>query len=308
MAQPLIRPRLARLRVSRLMRAAATPRPGESDQPHGLPDPQSRVLRFALLPQPRIQSGRKPAPLRQVQQPQRSRPQLHPGSDRQGRSGPAFRLCGGFETAEGNSEQGSAGCARPPLPQQGSARVCYAHSDHREHRHFRLAAPAQTSGARPVASRAGVRNSRPVRGLLRRMKAHLTRRYWFSASHRLHSDAMSPEENQRTYGKCNNPHGHGHNYALEVTVSGPVDQATGMVCNLVELDDFVHAQILERFGHENLNTLAAFRKRVPTTENLCREIFEILQRGFTAAHLDKVRLEETMMNSFEYAGDAEVRK
>jgi len=80
------------------------------------------------------------------------------------------------------------------------------------------------------------------------------------------------------------------------------------VCNLVELDDFVHAQILERFGHENLNTLAAFRKRVPTTENLCREIFEILQRGFIAAHLDKVRLEETMMNSFEYAGDAEVRK
>jgi 6-pyruvoyltetrahydropterin/6-carboxytetrahydropterin synthase len=140
------------------------------------------------------------------------------------------------------------------------------------------------------------------------MKAHLTRRYWFSASHRLHSDAMSPEENQRTYGKCNNPHGHGHNYALEVTVSGPVDQGTGMVCNLVELDNFVQSQILERFGHENLNTLAAFRERVPTTENLCREIFEILQRGFTAAHLDKVRLEETMMNSFEYAGDAEVRK
>ncbi|HEY6936472.1 MAG TPA: 6-carboxytetrahydropterin synthase [Terriglobales bacterium] len=140
------------------------------------------------------------------------------------------------------------------------------------------------------------------------MKAHLTRRYWFSASHRLHSDAMSPEENQRTYGKCNNPHGHGHNYALEVTVSGPVDQGTGMVCNLVELDNFVQSQILERFGHENLNTLAAFRERVPTTENLCREIFEILQRGFSAAHLEKVRLEETMMNSFEYAGDAEVRK
>jgi 6-pyruvoyltetrahydropterin/6-carboxytetrahydropterin synthase len=140
------------------------------------------------------------------------------------------------------------------------------------------------------------------------MKAHLTRRYWFSASHRLHSDSMSPEENQRTYGKCNNPHGHGHNYALEVTVSGPVDQATGMVCNLVDLDDFVHAQILERFDHENLNTLATFRECVPTTENLCREIFEILQRGFTAAHLDKVRLEETMMNSFEYAGVAGVRK
>ena len=140
------------------------------------------------------------------------------------------------------------------------------------------------------------------------LKIELGRRYRFAASHRLHSDAMSAEENQRTYGKCNNPHGHGHNYALEVTVSGPVDQATGMVCNLVDLDNFVQAQILERFGHENLNTLAAFRERVPTTENLCREIFEILQRGFNAAHLEKVRLEETMMNSFEYAGDAEVRK
>lgn len=140
------------------------------------------------------------------------------------------------------------------------------------------------------------------------MKAHLTRRYWFSASHRLHSDAMSAEENRLTYGKCNNPHGHGHNYALEVTVSGPVNQATGMVCNLVDLDDFVHIRILERFDHENLNMLAAFRECVPTTENLCREIFEILQRGFTAAHLEKIRLEETMMNSFEYAGGAEIRK
>src|SRR5438477_12132533 len=140
------------------------------------------------------------------------------------------------------------------------------------------------------------------------MKPHLPRRYRFSASHRLHSPEMSADENRVTYGKCNNPYGHGHNYALEVTVSGPVDQATGMVCNLVELDDFVQGKILERFGHENLNTLSAFRDRVPTTENLCREIFEILQRGFTAAHLEKVRLEETMMNSFEYAGDTEIRK
>ncbi len=140
------------------------------------------------------------------------------------------------------------------------------------------------------------------------MKVHLTRRYWFSASHRLHSEGMSEEENRLTYGKCNNPHGHGHNYALEVTVSGAVDAGTGMVCNLVDLDEFVHGRILARFDHENLNTLEVFRERVPTTENLCREIFEILQRGFTAAHLEKVRLEETMMNSFEYAGGAEIRK
>ncbi len=137
----------------------------------------------------------------------------------------------------------------------------------------------------------------------RNMKAHLTRRYMFSASHRLHSDEMSNEENRATYGKCNNPYGHGHNYALEVTVSGPVDEATGMVCNLVDLDGFVHAQILERFDHQNLNTLPEFSGRVPTTENLCIAIFDIVKRRFHKAHLDKVRIEETMLNSFEYAGD-----
>jgi len=76
------------------------------------------------------------------------------------------------------------------------------------------------------------------------MKAYLTRRYWFSASHRLHSAEMSAEQNQAVYGKCNNPHGHGHNYSLEVTVSGPVDSQTGMVCNLVDLDRFVNDKIL----------------------------------------------------------------
>jgi 6-pyruvoyltetrahydropterin/6-carboxytetrahydropterin synthase len=140
------------------------------------------------------------------------------------------------------------------------------------------------------------------------MKAHLTRRYMFSASHRLHSKAMSDEENLRTYGKCNNPHGHGHNYMLEVTVSGPVQESTGMVCNLVDLDGFVKSKILERFDIQNLNTLAEFASNVPTTEGLCTVIYEILQRGFDLAHLEKVRLEETMMNSFEYAGGAELRR
>ena len=137
------------------------------------------------------------------------------------------------------------------------------------------------------------------------MKAYLTRRYRFSASHRLHNAEMSAEENRSTYGKCNNPHGHGHNYFLEVTVSGPVDAATGMVCNLVDLDGFVHSQILARYDLEDLNRLQEFSAVVPTTENLCIEIFEILQRGFRAAHLEKVRIEETMLNSFEYAGSRE---
>jgi len=113
---------------------------------------------------------------------------------------------------------------------------------------------------------------------------------------------MSPEENRATYGKCNNPHGHGHNYTLEVTVSGQVDPKTGMVCNLVDLDGFVANEILDRYHLGNLNTMQEFEVTVPTTENLCIHIFEILQRGFRNAHLERVRLEETMMNSFEYTG------
>jgi 6-pyruvoyltetrahydropterin/6-carboxytetrahydropterin synthase len=136
------------------------------------------------------------------------------------------------------------------------------------------------------------------------MKAHLSRRYLISASHRLHSEAMSEKENQATYGKCNNPYGHGHNYIIEVTVSGQVDEQTGMVCNLVDLDGFMRSEVLARFDHQNLNTLREFSQEVPTTENLCIRIYEIVQRGFRHAHLERVRLEETMMNSFEYAGEA----
>ncbi len=139
------------------------------------------------------------------------------------------------------------------------------------------------------------------------MKAHLSRRYRISASHRLHSEAMSADENQSTYGKCNNPHGHGHNYTIEVTVSGPVDGQTGMVCNLADLDGFVEQEVLDRYDHENLNTLQEFAQDVPTTENLCLKIYEILHRGFTLAHLEKVRIEETSLNSFEYSGSTAPR-
>lgn len=139
------------------------------------------------------------------------------------------------------------------------------------------------------------------------MKAYLTRRYWFCASHRLHCEDMSEAENQAVYGKCNNPHGHGHNYAVEVTVAGQVEPRTGMVCNLTDLDGFVRENILERFGHENLNTLPEFQGVVPTTENLSIAIFHILEAGFPHARVEKVRIEETMLNSFEYAGGREVR-
>jgi 6-pyruvoyltetrahydropterin/6-carboxytetrahydropterin synthase len=139
------------------------------------------------------------------------------------------------------------------------------------------------------------------------MKAHLTRRYLFSASHRLHAAALSDEQNLVTYGKCNNPFGHGHNYALEVTVSGQVSAETGMVCDLVDLDEAVRHTILDRFDHQNLNRLKDFAALVPTTENLTEIIYKILKQNFQAAHLQKIRIEETLMNSFESAGGAEPR-
>ncbi len=139
------------------------------------------------------------------------------------------------------------------------------------------------------------------------MKAYLTKRYRFSASHRLHSDELSEDQNWVTYGKCNNPHGHGHNYALEVTVAGQVDPRTGMVYDLGALDAAVESSIIKRFGHENLNCLQDFRRIVPTSENLAKKIYEILKRELSHVTLERVKLDETSQNSFEYAGDAELR-
>jgi 6-pyruvoyltetrahydropterin/6-carboxytetrahydropterin synthase len=135
------------------------------------------------------------------------------------------------------------------------------------------------------------------------MKVYLTRRYWLAASHRLHSPKLSQEQNRATYGKCNNPYGHGHNYAVEVTVGGQIDPATGMICDLGEVDGVVAREVLERFDHQNLNCLPEFRDVVPTSENLCKAIFQVLQPRLRAAHLERVRLEETSMNSFEYSGN-----
>lgn len=139
------------------------------------------------------------------------------------------------------------------------------------------------------------------------MKAYLTRRYKFSASHRLHSPAFSEEENRRMYGKCNNPHGHGHNYKFEITVSGEPAVDTGMICNLADLDSFVDREIMPQFQLGNLNRLDAFRHVVPTTENLSRELFHLFRDKFHFAKVEKIRIEETMMNSFEYGGDQQLR-
>ena len=133
------------------------------------------------------------------------------------------------------------------------------------------------------------------------MKAYLTRRYHFSASHRLHAESLSEKQNRETFGKCNNPFGHGHNYAVAVTFAGSVDPATGMVCNLADLDSFAAVHLLERFDRMNLNTLDLFLKQVPTTENLAIELHGIFA-AFPHAQLAHLHVEETGNNSFDYAG------
>jgi 6-pyruvoyltetrahydropterin/6-carboxytetrahydropterin synthase len=131
------------------------------------------------------------------------------------------------------------------------------------------------------------------------MKAYFGRRYTLSASHRLHSDALTAEENRAAYGKCNNPHGHGHNYVVEVLVGGAVQPETGMVINLVDLDEVVRTNVLQRFDHTNLNLDPLFASEVPTTENLCREVFRLVSSNLPAGKLEYVRVEETENNFFE---------
>jgi 6-pyruvoyltetrahydropterin/6-carboxytetrahydropterin synthase len=139
----------------------------------------------------------------------------------------------------------------------------------------------------------------------------VTRRYRFAASHRLHTSQLSGEENQRIYGKCNNPYGHGHNYVLEVSARGPLDDRTGTAANVPLLDGLVERQVLAAFGHRNLNTeVAAFGGAVvPTSENLGVEICRLLKRHWHEAFpedrpkLEKIRIAETDRNIFEIEAD-----
>lgn len=154
---------------------------------------------------------------------------------------------------------------------------------------------------------------------------YLTRRYRISAAHRLHNPALNAAENERLYGKCNNPRGHGHDYGLEVTVAGEPDPRTGMVMDLGLLDTLVDREVMFRFDHKHLNLdTENFRDQVPTTENLCAEIYRVLAANFPVwagspesepggggredsapgARLVRVRVEETSKNFFEYFGEA----
>jgi 6-pyruvoyltetrahydropterin/6-carboxytetrahydropterin synthase len=135
------------------------------------------------------------------------------------------------------------------------------------------------------------------------LNVSLTRRYRFAASHRLHNSIFSDEKNQKLYGKCNNPYGHGHNYVVEVTVTGPVDDATGMIANLSDLDPFVQREVVEPFDQTYLNADAPeFLAVVPTTENLASVIYQRLAK-FPKARVERVLIEETRNNSFEVFGD-----
>lgn len=140
----------------------------------------------------------------------------------------------------------------------------------------------------------------------------LTRRYRFAASHRLHSRELSPAENARLYGKCNNPYGHGHDYILEVTVRGRVDRETGILVPLQELDNLVESRVLKLFRNRNINMdVPQFRELVPTTENVALIIARLLEAGWrdvfarSEARLDRVHIQETDRNGFEVMlGDA----
>ncbi|HXM42880.1 MAG TPA: 6-carboxytetrahydropterin synthase [Bryobacteraceae bacterium] len=134
----------------------------------------------------------------------------------------------------------------------------------------------------------------------------VTRKYRFSASHRLHAPQLDEAENRALYGKCNNPFGHGHNYEIAVTVRGPVEPRSGRAVDAELLDGLVRRQVLEPFEHRNLNEeVEAFRAAVPTSENLGREVVRRLKQNWQAVfpadwpRLERVAIAETSRNAFE---------
>jgi 6-pyruvoyltetrahydropterin/6-carboxytetrahydropterin synthase len=133
-------------------------------------------------------------------------------------------------------------------------------------------------------------------------QASVTRRYRFCAAHRLHTDHLSPKDNQTVFGKCNNPNGHGHNYVVLVTVKSEVPTATGGGMDLDRLDQTVGQQVISRFDHHDLNQDSGFAHRTTTGENLVLLIWDLLVQSLPEGQLEKVGLIETRDNYFEYAG------
>jgi 6-pyruvoyltetrahydropterin/6-carboxytetrahydropterin synthase len=134
----------------------------------------------------------------------------------------------------------------------------------------------------------------------------VTARLTFSAAHRLHNPNRDADWNRRTYGKCDNPRGHGHNYALEVSVRGPIDPETGMVIDLKQLKDIMRDRVIDRVDHTNLNEDVGFlRGVIPTAENLARSFWQQLAPAIEHGELYEVILQETERNSVRYRGEDE---
>ena len=133
---------------------------------------------------------------------------------------------------------------------------------------------------------------------------YLTRRAVFSASHRLHSNQLSQEENRQLFGKCNHPHGHGHNYTIEVTVRGEVDPRTGIVMNLTELKAAIEETVMRRMDHRNFNTdLPEFQNLNPTAENIAVVCWKMLEDRLPQGLLHEIVIRETENNFVRYRGD-----
>lgn len=131
----------------------------------------------------------------------------------------------------------------------------------------------------------------------------LTQQFEFAAAHRLHCPQLSDEENRRTFGKCNNPNGHGHNYVLEVTVAGMADRQGGTVLPLPRLEQIVRERVIDRLDHKHLNAdTAEFADRNPSVENIARVIWDLLVGQVAPARLHRVRVWETAKTWAEYDG------
>ena len=133
---------------------------------------------------------------------------------------------------------------------------------------------------------------------------YLTRKAEFSASHVYHNPELSPEENRRVFGKCNNPHGHGHNYMLEVTVKGEVDQTSGFVVDLKQLKEVMHREVLDAMDHRFLNKeVSEFLHQIPTTENIAIVVWNRLVTKLKNATLHRVRVYETSDLFVDFYGE-----
>ena len=132
----------------------------------------------------------------------------------------------------------------------------------------------------------------------------VTKKMSFSAAHRLFNPKLSEEENREIYGKCSNPHGHGHYYTLEITIKGKIDERTGMIINIDELEDVAKKEIIDKVDHQNLNLDVDFLKdTIPTMENLAKKFWEILKDKIPKGELYKIKIYESGNNYVIYKGD-----